>query len=361
MKINKIKHSSSIFVLKNTSIKQAMKILNFSRFKTLLVVENLKEKKLIGSVTDGDIRRALINGFKLNNKVEKISFKNCFYIMNLREIYKNIRKIREYSIEVVPLLNKKKRIEEIFHIERKDKDIDQKQILINKKNPILLMAGGKGTRLGELTKKKPKPILTIEKISIIERILNQLIDQGYNNIYISIHYLASKVKKHLNKYKNRVKIKYIEEKKPLGTIGSFRNINVKNKRPIIIIYSDIFTNFDLEKMLNFHAKTKSKITIIGKKHYIQNPYGVLKINKKGKLLKILEKPKTETLISTGIFVINHELQKFVKRNTKTEMDFFLNKILEKKMRISVFNQDDYWYDLGNKVKFQNFKTFLNDY
>ena len=98
-----------------------------------------------------------------------------------------------------------------------------------------------------------------------------------------------------------------------------------------------------------------------KKHYIQNPYGVLKINKKGKLLKILEKPKTETLISTGIFVINHELQKFVKRNTKTEMDFFLNKILEKKMRISVFNQDDYWYDLGNKVKFQNFKTFLNDY
>ena len=209
MKINKIKTSSTI-ILKNKSIKHAMKILNFSRFKTLLVVENLKEKKLIGSITDGDIRRALINGFKLENKVEKISFKNCFYIMNFKEIYKNIKKLKEYSIEIVPLVNKQKKIIGIFHIERKDKDIDKKQVLNIKKNPILLMAGGKGSRLGELTKKKPKPILTIEKISIIERILNQLIDQGYNNIYISIHYLASKVKKHLNKYKNKIKIKYIE-------------------------------------------------------------------------------------------------------------------------------------------------------
>lgn len=359
MKINKIKTSSTI-ILKNKSIKHAMKILNFSRFKTLLVVENLKEKKLIGSITDGDIRRALINGFKLENKVEKISFKNCFYIMNFKEIYKNIKKLKEYSIEIVPLVNKQKKIIGIFHIERKDKDIDKKQVLNIKKNPILLMAGGKGSRLGELTKKKPKPILTIEKISIIERILNQLIDQGYNNIYISIHYLASKVKKHLNKYKNKIKIKYIEEKKPLGTIGSFKNIETKNKYPVILIYSDIFTNFDVDKILNFHIKTNSKITIIGKKHYIQNPYGVLNVNKKGKLLKISEKPKTETLISTGIFIINHDLQKFIKKNTKTEMDFFLNKMLEKKMRVSVFNQDDYWYDLGNKVKFQNFKTFFDD-
>ena len=296
MKINKIKTSSTI-ILKNKSIKHAMKILNFSRFKTLLVVENLKEKKLIGSITDGDIRRALINGFKLENKVEKISFKNCFYIMNFKEIYKNIKKLKEYSIEIVPLVNKQKKIIGIFHIERKDKDIDKKQVLNIKKNPILLMAGGKGSRLGELTKKKPKPILTIEKISIIERILNQLIDQGYNNIYISIHYLASKVKKHLNKYKNKIKIKYIEEKKPLGTIGSFKNIETKNKYPVILIYSDIFTNFDVDKILNFHIKTNSKITIIGKKHYIQNPYGVLNVNKKGKLLKISEKPKSETLIS----------------------------------------------------------------
>ena len=137
--------------------------------------------------------------------------------------------------------------------------------------------------------------------------------------------LISELKKHLNKYKNRVKIKYIEEKKPLGTIGSFRNINVKNKRPIIIIYSDIFTNFDLEKMLNFHAKTKSKITIIGKKHYIQNPYGVLKINKKGKLLKILEKPKSSksNLAVTGLYFFDNKvikLSKSLKPSSRNELE-----------------------------------------
>jgi len=358
MKINKINKSKSFLILKNKSIKHAMKVLNFSKFKTLFVVNNFKEKKLIGSVTDGDIRRALINGFKLNNNIEKVSFKNCFSITSTKEIYRNLKKIKEYSIELVPYVGKKRKIISLYQLNMKESE--QNLIQVNKDNPILLMAGGKGSRLGNLTKQTPKPILTIKKISIIERILNQLIDQGYNNIYISIHYLASKVKKHLSKYKDKINIKYIEEKKPLGTIGSFKRINTKNKLPVVLIYSDIITNFDIDKMINFHLKTKSNFTIVGKKHYIQNPYGVLNVDKKGKLINILEKPKIENLISTGIFIISHDLQKFIKRNTKTEMDYFINKVLSNKKRVSVFNQDDYWYDLGNKVKFENFETFLND-
>ena len=354
MKISKINNQSSVFVLKDRSIKESMKILNSSKYKTLFVIDRIKNKKLIGSITDGDIRRALINGFKLSDKVNKISYKNCFYVFNNKEIHRNTSKIKEYSIEIVPLVNQKKEILELYNIKIEKDNHEAEQVYDYKKNPILIMAGGKGSRLGELTKKTPKSILTLNKISIIDRILNQLIDQSYYNIYISIHYLAEKVKQHLSKYKKKINIKFIEEQKPLGTIGSFKNINVKKNAPAIIIYSDIFTNFDIDKLLNFHKKTKSKITIVGKKHYIHNPYGVLKINKNGKLLSIVEKPTTETLISAGIFILDYNLQKFIKKNKKTETDFLINQALRKNLKISVFNQDDYWYDLGNKKKISQF-------
>ena len=222
------------------------------------------------------------------------------------------------------------------------------------------MAGGKGSRLGELTKKKPKSILTIKKVSIIDRIINQIIEQGYDEIYVSVNHFAHKIKNHLSKYRNKINIKFIEEKKPLGTIGSFKKIKANFKNPVVVIYTDIVLNFDIDKIINFHLLSKSKLTIVGKKYYIENPYGVLKVNRANRLLNIIEKPTTESLISTGIFVINAELKKFIKSNVKNEMDIFINKVLEKKIHVSVYNYDDYWYDLGNKKKLQNFKTLLND-
>jgi dTDP-glucose pyrophosphorylase len=345
-------------ISKRKLIKHALQVLNKYDFKTLFVVNNLAEKKLIGTITDGDIRRALINGFQISDKVEKICFKDCFSIKKISKISEHIKKINEYSIRLVPKVDNNNKILDIYQIKNHYAD-DWNGT--NKKNiSILLMAGGKGSRLGNLTKKTPKSILIIKKISIIDRIINQIIDQGYDEIYVSINYLANKIKKHLLKYKNTIKIKFIEEKKPLGTIGSLKYIDTSINRPVIVIYTDIVTNFDLDKITNFHFISKSKLTIVGKKHILKNPYGVLKINKNNKLLNIDEKPTIESFISTGIFVINAELKIFIKHNVRTEMDRFINKMLKKKFKISVFNNNDYWYDLGNKQKLQNFKSLLDD-
>ena len=358
MKIITLHKYKKYLISKEKTIKIALQYLNDYDFKTLFVVNNQTEKKLLGTITDGDIRRALINGFQINDKVEKISFKDCFSIRKIQEVSKNVKKIQEYSIKLIPKVDKGKKILNIYQINKNHEDVINTD---TKRNyPILLMAGGKGSRLGDLTKKKPKSILTIKKISIIDRIINQVIDQGYEEINVSINYLSHKIKKHLSKYKNKIDIKFIEEKRPLGTIGSLKRVNSNFKNPIVVIYTDIVTNFDIDKIINFHLLSKSKLTIVGKKHFIQNPYGVLKVNRANKLMNIIEKPTLESLISTGIFVINAELKKFIKSNVRNEMDIFINKILKKKINVSVYSYDDYWYDLGNKKKLQNFKTLLND-
>ena len=160
----KIKNFKQFLVSEEKTIRYCIIKLNNFKIKTLFVVNNLKEKIIIGSITDGDIRRAFINGFNANDRISKIALKKCFSINELHEIESKKEIFEKYSVFFLPQINLKKRITNIYHLKEND---DHKSIKFgNKNNPILLMAGGKGIRLGALTKNTPKPILSIKKITI---------------------------------------------------------------------------------------------------------------------------------------------------------------------------------------------------
>jgi len=358
MQIENIKNWKNSLITKDQTVKSAMIKLNKSVQKTLFVINNFKEKKLIGSISDGDIRRFIINGFKISERVENVAFKKCLAIKNLEEVYKKKQIIIKYSIYLIPQIDKFKKIKKIFFIKSEN-------LLLNnfQENSclVLIMAGGRGERLGDLTKKLPKPMVLINNSTIISRILNQLIDQQFINISISIHYLSNKIKNYLISYSEKLKINFIEEKKPLGTIGSICRIkNNPKKLPIVIINSDIVLSFNLKKILNFHLKSKSKMTVVGAKYIMQNPYGVLKTNKKEELKEIIEKPSIESFVSAGIYVVDHSLIKYISKNKKTDIDYFIKKIIKKKLKISVYSHEDYWYELGTVPKINNFKKIVKN-
>ena len=355
MNLQKINGWEKNLIIGKNSIRDSLKKINILKKKTLFVINSYKKKQLIGTITEGDIRRALINGFNLNDKISIITNKSYLGIFKKDDIYKNVNKIKQYSISLIPQLNKQKKIVQIYSL-----DLNKIDKVFSEKieNPILILAGGKGKRLGDLTKKTPKPLILIKRLSIIERILFQIFIQKYRNIFISLHYKASQFKDKLKSYIKENNVKLIIEKKPLGTVGSIKKIDNPNKLPIVVLNSDIVFNFDLKRIINFHNRTKSKMTIVGSNYYNQNPYGVLKIDKKGKLIKIIEKPIEKTQVAGGISVINSELLRLIKSNQKTDMDVFINKILDKNYKVSVYSYDHYWYDLGTKSKLNKFKKML---
>lgn len=352
MKIIQIKDWKKHTISREKLIKDALLLINNLKHKTLFIVDDKKNNKLLGSLTEGDIRRALINEFKISDKLLKIFNKSCFFIQKFDQIKKKFKIFDKYSVQLLPLTDNKKKIKKIYFFDKKNEH------LITEKNPILIMAGGKGTRLGDITKKTPKPLILINKTSLLEKLLNQIIYQNYKNIFISIHYMAHKFKKLSKKIYKKERINFIEEEKPLGTAGSIKFVKNKNKLPIVVINSDIITNFDLKRILNFHNETKSKLTIVGKEMLYKNPFGVLLTSNNSTLEKIIEKPESKFLVSAGIYVVNDEIKKFINNNKKIDMDQLISIAKTKKYKVSVYTPNDYWYEVGTKNRLYSFIDYM---
>ena len=304
-----------------------------------------KRKNILGTITDGDIRRALLNNFNINDKVEKIYKKNPHVTKKILTA-KGIKKIlNKKGVTFLPLINKKNEILDIYDDEKLDE-------IISINYHMLIMAGGKGLRLRPLTNKIPKPLLLVNKKPIIEHIIMNAKNQGIKNFLISINYLGYKIKKYLgNGSKLGVKIKYLEEKKPLGTAGSI-NLIKKFNRPIIVTNSDIISKIDFKEMISAHKKNNSQISIAAKVFYEKDNYG--RIVASGNIVKkIIEKLEQNLLINAGIYFINPIIKKIIKNSEYVDMTDLINMGLKKKLRISVFPIHEEWLDYGlnkNKIK-----------
>ena len=217
---------------------------------------------------------------------------------------------------------------------------------------MLIMAGGKGLRLRPLTKKIPKPLLIVNKKPIIEHIITIAKNQGIKNFYISINYLGHKIKKYLgNGSKLGIKIKYLEEKKPLGTAGSI-NLIKKFDKPIIVTNSDVISKINFKEMLSAHKKSKSPLTIVAKIFYEKDNYGRI-IASGNTVKKVIEKLEQNLLINAGIYIIDPKIKKIIKNFEYLDMTDLINRALKKKLKIKIFPIHEKWLDYGlnkNKIK-----------
>jgi dTDP-glucose pyrophosphorylase/predicted transcriptional regulator len=319
-------------------IKIAVKKLDKLDNKFCLVLGN--DNKLLGTITDGDIRRGLLKNYTMNDEVRKIYNKKPVVVKKVLSIKQIDSVLKKKDITFIPLINENRKIIQIYDSKNKNK-----AKLID--NHMLIMAGGKGLRLRPLTNKIPKPLLLVNKRPIIEHIIIAAKNEGITHFYISINYLGYKIKKYLGDGSNLgVKIKYLEEKKPLGTAGSISLIK-KFNNPIFVTNADILSRIDLKEMIKYHQKNKSHITIAAKVAYEKDNYG--RILARGSVVKkVIEKLEKNLLINAGIYIIDPKVKKFIKKSEYLDMTDLINLALSKNTKINVFPIHEKWLDYGLK-------------
>ena len=336
LSLTKIK---KIIISENSKIIDVANNLNASGLKITLIVD--KNRNFLGVITDGDIRRALIKKLKVNDKVKNIINKKAKYI-NFENLNKKDNVFKFSSLDAIPVI-KKKKIYGLFIRDYLEKNKNLKKII---KNPVVIMAGGFGKRLGNLTKKTPKAMLRFEGKPLLEHILLNAINKNFKNFYFSVFYLKEKIKRYFgNGHKYGINIRYIEENKPLGTIGALKYLNKVNN-DFILTNCDVVTNIDFKDILKFHKSNKSFLTIAVKQFTYKNPYGV--INSKGKrFVSFEEKPEIDFRINAGIYVFKPEVIKIIKKNNFKQINEIVDYISLKKYKILLFPLYEHWLDLGS--------------
>jgi dTDP-glucose pyrophosphorylase len=322
----------------NISAKKAIIRLNNLENKFCLIVN--EKDKFVGTLTDGDLRRGLLKNFSINDNVHKFAYKRPIFTKTELNTQKVNFILNKNYINCIPYLNNKNEIVDIYTLKKKE-------ITSKIDNEMLIMAGGKGLRLRPLTNKTPKPLLLVNKRPIIERIILIAKKQGVTKFYVSINYLGHKIKKFLGDGKKYgVIIKYLEENKPLGTAGSIKLIS-NFKRSLIVSNADIISNINLKKMIKYHTKNKSFITIAAKVFNEKNNYGRL-IPKGNKLQKIIEKPEKSFLINAGIYVLDPKIKRYFNGVSYLDMTDLINYLIKKEKKINIFPIHESWLDYGLK-------------
>jgi NDP-sugar pyrophosphorylase family protein len=363
MNINKLsyflKKKDTFIIDANKNVHDALKLLNKSKIKTLIVIKNKNtDYKFCGTITDGDIRRFLIKKINLETKIKYLCNKNSKFlyiqetnfIKKISYIYKNL------LINYIPILNQKKKY--LGYIDAKQVLEKFKYLEKTKKFDVFIMAGGYGKRLRPLTYKTPKPLIDINGSSIILRILASIPIDKIDNIFISLHYRAAQIKNHINKNFNNNKITFFHEKRPLGTAGSlFKLKKIKTNENFLLINADISTNIDFNSFFNFHLNYKSDFTVCSSNYKIDVPYGVI-TNIGNKIKKITEKPRINLQINSGIYFFNKKIINLIKNNFFLSTTSLISILIEKKYKILHYPIYEHWIDIGNVEDLKKAISFL---
>lgn len=332
------------------TIMQTMQRIDEGAKGIVFVVDH--EQKLIGCITDGDIRRWLIKTADFSATSSKVMSCNPKFV-TASDVNHAHCVMRTHSINAVPVLNHEHRIIDIIFM---NDTIVSESAAANstlRGVPIVIMAGGKGTRLYPYTLVMPKPLIPIGDITIIERIINQFMSYGADLFYLSVNYKKSMIKAYFEELALPCTIRYIEEDRPLGTAGSLRLISDEVKQTMFVTNCDILIDADLSAIYTAHKSSDSPMTIVSALKDFTIPYGVLKTNADGLLEAMMEKPIVSHYINTGMYLIEPSLLGTIPNDTFFHMTDLANQCLQNKLNVGVYAVDeDSFLDMG---EFQEMK------
>jgi len=341
------------FVGPETSIKETIAVIDKSTLQIALVVD--ADNKLLGTVTDGDIRRGILKGVSLDEPVKRI-----FYVSPLTASIDDDpetmhRIMKEQLINQLPIVDHDGRVVDLKFL---------RDILKVKKyqNPVILMAGGLGTRLRPLTESCPKPLLKVGGTPLLETILEGFINKGFDTFYISVNYKAEMIEAYFGDGSRwNVHIEYLRETKRLGTAGSIRLLPEKPSLPFIVMNGDLLTKVDFSQLLEFHVNnnrlSNAMATMCVREYNMQIPYGVIK-QEGNKLVRLDEKPVQRFFVNGGIYVFQPDMIDLIPADDYFDMTHLFDKMMEKDYKTVVFQIREYWMDIGHK---QDFETADGEY
>lgn len=338
----------------NASLRIAMKKLDDSRRKVLFVVQ--EDHILYGTLTDGDIRRWILAGESLDEPVGSVCNPSPLTTGPRYKLNYIKHMMIEHKIQAVPVIDKEKKILDIIFWDTVFDDGTYFESREKLDIPVVIMAGGAGTRLDPFTRILPKPLIPIGNRAIIEIIIDNFRDYGIKEYYISLFDKAKLIKAYFEEIDPPYKLYYLEEKKPLGTVGVLSQIKNDIKDSLILTNCDTIITCDYKDLVDFHNKNNFDITLVGSMINYKIPYGICEIASEGKLINLIEKPEYSYLISTGMYALRNTALKLIPENEHFHITDLISKVRGTGGNVGVYPiSEKSWLDAG---EWQEYKKTL---
>ena len=338
-----MKNIENIKLRQNATIKEALGIIDSGAMQIALVVDD--NDKLLGTLTDGDIRRGILMGLDLDSSIETIVFKEPA-----------VAKISSTKEEILKIALSKK-LHQIPIVDDNGIVLDLKEIeeLVEPKiktNRVILMVGGLGTRLRPLTQDMPKPMLKVGNKPILQTIVEKFAEYGFVNITMCVNFNASIIRDYFGDGKEfGVNIDYVLEQKRMGTAGALSLLKERPSEPFFVMNGDLLTNVNFEHIFNYHMLNKATATMCVREYDYEVPYGVVKMND-NKIIEIAEKPVQKFFVSAGIYMLSPEILDLIPKNEFYDMPALFEKLIKLSKNVISFPIREYWLDIGRMEEYQ---------
>ncbi len=342
-----------------TTIKEAMEALDKTAEKVLLVVDD--KQALIGTLTDGDIRRHILKDLNLGDTIQDAFHSNPISIFQENVDSNKIKEVfLENKIDLIPILDQDRKVVDFITWEKSfgnnRKTEDQKLDV-----PVVIMAGGKGTRLEPFTRVLPKPLIPVGDKPVIDHIIDRFKAYGISEFYLTIHHMSKIIRAYFEEKEPDYSIGFVEEDEPRGTAGSLKLLADKLNKPFFVSNCDIIIEADYADLYRFHMQNKNDITLVASAKQFNIPYGICELKSGGNLERIKEKPEYNFLVNTGLYVLNPAVLELIPDNQLFHITRLIDKIKENGGQIGVYPvSGKAWIDVGQWAEYRNALKVIED-
>jgi len=340
----------NITIRVDITIHQAMKILDKTAEKCLLVVD--MDNKLLGTLTDGDLRRSILTGEKFTEDISKsYNSKPTILIQNKYSAEEVKKLLYDQNLDMIPVIDENRVVVDYVTRLNIGSENHPKELLLNV--PVVIMAGGKGTRMEPFTKILPKPLVPIQEKPIIEHIIECFTNLGCSDYHLTVNYKGKILKAYFEELQPDYRVQFVEEQKPLGTAGSLRLLVGRFNQPFFVTNCDIIVKADYADLYSFHQKNNFDITLVASTKEYVIPYGTCELNGDGHLSHINEKPKYDFLINTGLYVLDPKVLELIPENKFYHITHLIENANKQGKKVGVYPiNEDAWIDVGQWAEYR---------
>lgn len=332
------------------SVRSAVKSINEAGIGFAVIVDD--DNLVIGILTDGDFRRAVLSGLDLDENVLKITNRKFQFVPPGFPEAEALQMLQSGKFAFLPVLESGRLVSILSEHDLLQPESGSQPIKKLESN-VVIMAGGKGTRMEPFTKILPKPLIPIGDKTMIEIIMDEYAKYGINDFHISVCHKAQMIKAYFEYTENGYNIQYLHEENPLGTCGALKLVEGKFSAPFFVSNCDIIIKSDYSKIFDFHQSQNFMLTIVTSMQQLVIPYGVCELNVSGGLSKINEKPKVDYLINTGMYVLNPEALKYIPDATYFDITDLIKKLLDIDQKVGVYPVPEQSYiDVGQWTEYK---------
>lgn len=335
--------NNNYIISQDLTVLDALKQINSFKYGPLVLFCVDERERMVGTLTDGDVRRAIISGIKVDDPISKVMSRNFNFLRKGDEIVSGLHRQRALKMRLVAILDERDQIIEIVNLEK-----------YKTRLPIdaVLMAGGKGERLRPLTQETPKPLLPVGDKCIIDHNIDRLINYGVKHISVTVNYLKEQLEEHFSEPRGDVKVQTVREPKFLGTIGSIKYVNAFYNDTVLVMNSDLFTNINYEDFYLHFKKHNADMSVAAVPYSIQVPYGIFKIENKRNITGIVEKPTYDYYANAGIYLIRKSVLKLIPDDTFFNATDLIEALIARRHKVIRFPLNGTWIDIGNPQEYK---------